>query len=49
MKKIDRDNALAIATAILLLFSAMLNPVVTVVLAAVILIVAVISRLLGRT
>lgn len=48
MEKIDRDNALAIAAAILVLFSAMLNPALTVILAAALLVVALIARLLGR-
>lgn len=48
MKKIDRDNALVVAAAILLLFSAMLSPVVTAGLAAIVLIVAGIARLFGR-
>lgn len=46
MQKIDRDNALVIAAAVLVLFSAMLNPVLTMILAALLLVVALISRLL---
>ena len=48
MEKIDRDNAMAIAGSILVLVSAMLNPVLTVILAAALLVVALIARLLGR-
>lgn len=46
MPKVERDNALAIAAAVLVLFSAMLNPVLTMILAALLLVVALISRLL---
>lgn len=45
-KHIDRNNALIIAATILLLFSAMLNPMVTFVLAAILLMVAGVSWLL---
>jgi hypothetical protein len=48
MPKVERDNALAIAAAVLVLFSAMLNPVLTVVLAALLLLFALIARFLAR-
>lgn len=48
MNKIDRDNSLVIAAAVLLVFSAMLNPVLTALLAVIILVVAGIRMLLRR-
>lgn len=44
MKKIDRDQALTIVAALLVLFSAMLNPVVTIAMVVIILIVAAIGK-----
>ena len=48
MKRIDRDSALTIAAALLVLLSAMFNPVLTIALVVVILIVTAVTRLLGR-
>lgn len=48
MQKIDLDNAFVIVAAMLVLFSAMLNPVLTVILAVALLAVAVIIRFFGH-
>lgn len=49
MPKTDRDNNLAIVATVLVLFSAMLNPVVTMILAAVCLFIAISARLIGHS
>lgn len=48
MQKIDRDNAFVIVAAMLVLFSAMLNPILTVILVVALLAVAVMTRFFGR-
>jgi hypothetical protein len=48
MTHIDRDSVLAIAASLFVLFTAMLNPVLTIGLVIVVLIVVAIRRLLGR-
>lgn len=48
MTKSDRDSVLAIVASLLVLFSAMVNPVLTIALVIVVLIMIGISRLTGR-